>query len=397
LQIEQELYRSILKPGGAGEKAFLAACEIGVVELQEAAHRTVEIIRTTPAFSSIDGQALSVILDIFSSYDDSYFEMLALVEPRDEPTTLSKLLSRLKISLSNEVSLSLASLMNSQETDTTDIPDTASVIILTSNTIRAIRLIGKFDLQFTNYTSAYLTTADDKLTPELVRARTVVDKLTGNSSSKRLTPGTTPPGSSTLIAALIKGLMLALDKKQKAYVSKATGTKMILLALQAKCMLFSINNLDYLIKHLPDFSNDDDVAESLVRNVEILHKQHSASINEFCSIGWKELLIKVAPIDESELQFKSGKITFESGRVLKARFDGFNTDFEALLSTFNSFTVTESSLRKLLRAQIIDVLIPKFSDFYLRYSVIKFSTKNQDEYIRYSPEIVRAKINELFE
>eukprot|EP00620_Florenciella_sp_RCC1587_P000420 CAMPEP_0182585824 /NCGR_PEP_ID=MMETSP1324-20130603/61206_1 /TAXON_ID=236786 /ORGANISM="Florenciella sp., Strain RCC1587" /LENGTH=135 /DNA_ID=CAMNT_0024802649 /DNA_START=18 /DNA_END=425 /DNA_ORIENTATION=+ len=119
--------------------------------------------------------------------------------------------------------------------------------------------------------------------------------------------------------------------------------------------------------------------------------------SNFVACGWEDLTDYMAPIQESELQFKSRKneLTLESGRVLKRRFESFNSEFDELHTAERALSVPDSTLRAELRKTISERLVPPWSEFYYKYVKYQFSKKHMDQYTRLSPAVVEDKLNEL--
>jgi hypothetical protein len=89
-------------------------------------------------------------------------------------------------------------------------------------------------------------------------------------------------------------------------------------------------------------------------------------------------------------------LSFESGRVLKARFDSFNLELEEYVTALGSLSVPDAALREQLRDGITYYFVPVCKKFFDAYAEVQFSKKHQEEYLRNSPKVLETKIGELF-
>jgi exocyst complex protein 7 len=91
-----------------------------------------------------------------------------------------------------------------------------------------------------------------------------------------------------------------------------------------------------------------------------------------------------------------GVLTLESGRVLKSKFDGFNTAFDAMHATLAASSVPDPTLRRQLMDYPLRTLLPRYTEFYGKYSQVQFSKKHMDKYLRYTPETLQALLAQEF-
>ena len=101
---------------------------------------------------------------------------------------------------------------------------------------------------------------------------------------------------------------------------------------------------------------------------------------------------------EGWIQKVNGKerLTRESGRVLKAKFDGFNSLFAPMHATLSAASVPDPALRKQLMVFPTRTLLPRYTDFYVKYSKLQFSKKHMEKYLRYTPDTLRTLIGQSF-
>ena len=131
--------------------------------------------------------------------------------------------------------------------------------------------------------------------------------------------------------------------------------------------------------------------------MDCVKRRFEAAVESFCCSGWEELLEPLAPLDAGSLQYdgKNGKLTFDSGRILKGRFEAFNSSFEALLAEQGGFSAPDSVLRARLRSTIGSKLVPAVQRFHDAHASTTFSKKHQQEYLRYAAPVVQEKIDAL--
>eukprot|EP01035_Chromulina_nebulosa_P026238 gene26238-34327_t len=83
------------------------------------------------------------------------------------------------------------------------------------------------------------------------------------------------------------------------------------------------------------------------------------------------------------------------GRALKAKFTLFNTGMEALLAQQGEWRVS-SSLREHMSAQLLEAILPVYTEFFNTYASVKFSKKHMNEYLRFQPAQVERNLKTFF-
>lgn len=90
------------------------------------------------------------------------------------------------------------------------------------------------------------------------------------------------------------------------------------------------------------------------------------------------------------------QLTFESGRLIKARFAAFNERLEALYPCQKDFAVPDAALRERLREEAKAAVLPGYAAFFEKYGAMQFSKKHMDGYLRFPPTTVASMIDELY-
>ena len=74
----------------------------------------------------------------------------------------------------------------------------------------------------------------------------------------------------------------------------------------------------------------------------------------------------------------------------------FNTGMDALLAQQGEWRVASAGLRERLSQQLVSSVLPVYTQFYSTYSVVKFSKKHMEEYLKYPPNVVERHLAGFF-
>jgi hypothetical protein len=166
--------------------------------------------------------------------------------------------------------------------------------------------------------------------------------------------------------------------------------------------LFLLNNLHYITSNIRTGFNDQPTAARLQQFVgdDLLRVWvHSSEVNKetYFAKSWDQLLTFLDdPVERLEKQRGSKLLTRESGRVLKAKFEGFNNLLTQLHVVFCQCSVPDQGLRAQLVDEAASKVGPKFSRFYAQFSIVQFSKKNQAKYLRYTPDDVERLLRDAY-
>jgi len=89
-------------------------------------------------------------------------------------------------------------------------------------------------------------------------------------------------------------------------------------------------------------------------------------------------------------------MTFESGRLVKARFAAFNSAMDEIYTHQKGFSVPDGGLRGRLREEAKMTLLPSYTAFYEKFQGTQFSKKHMDQYLRFPPATVGKMVEELY-
>jgi hypothetical protein len=438
LQGEVKLFQQLVPQNDLGADAFEIACETSVIEICQCGVRTSELLRASQSWTTgVEGEAFIVALDTFAFFCSQFDELVANVDPLNRRKNLPQMLKNLKTHLQDIACMSLITVLMDINQSTCEMPESATVAVLTSNTARAVKRLAMFERCYANFVDEYRQSSSRAASFKVEKQNNQQGGASGSVGSRQsaslkntevlgsedvtmfvtqhrqlsdrvfATVGQSD-GPNIYIIALLQELTKFIQKKRTEYVkgNKAAAEKsstILQAAAKSKSLLFSINNNLYICKNMTEYvqsCRDQEAVDlaALRTMIAALSKQCEKEIEEFILIGWSDIVQHAAPIEAKTLQYSAlgGKITFESGRILKQRFESFNKDFEDFLAACNTLSIPDTEIRDQIRDKIIKFFVPKWKEFFDVYSIIQFSKKHQEQYTRLSPQLIESKIRELF-
>jgi len=283
-------------------------------------------------------------------------------------------------------------------------PPDASVSSVTSDTIRAIRLVSPFMSAYKSISKRRYEISGFWPGREMLCAflPLLLTPVHPNSSFSALpwdpNMGEEAGELDSFIRFLVMRLLNSLKGKALNYVRDGRDDS------QAKSNLFLINNCFFLLEALGQESN----LGSFRHDAEyycIEGPWFSDKVNKILEsektkyLGhWEVLNTHLTAIDKGELEFQKSQtvLTPESGKLLKARFKGFNDDFARTSALHQKLCVIDPRLRVQLQQEVKQVFIPRYERFYYKYKKYKFSKKNQEDYTKYNPQVIEEEISKLY-
>lgn len=253
-------------------------------------------------------------------------------------------------------------------------PPDASVSSVTTDTIRAIRLVSPF-------MSAYKSISKRRALPW--------DPNMGEEAGEL----------DSFVRFLVMRLLNSLKGKALNYVRDGRDDS------QAKSNLFLINNCFYLLEELGQDNMMSSAAPADAEHYRIEGSWFIDKVNKILEsektkyLGhWEVLNTHLTAIGKDELEFQKSEtlLTVESGRLLKGRFNGFNQDFERTSALHQKLCVIDPRLRAQMQQEVKQVFIPRYERFYHKYKKYRFSKKKQENYTKYSPQKIEEVIRELY-
>eukprot|EP00049_Salpingoeca_infusionum_P004655 m.82157 g.82157 ORF g.82157 m.82157 type:complete len:659 (+) comp12674_c0_seq2:186-2162(+) len=154
--------------------------------------------------------------------------------------------------------------------------------------------------------------------------------------------------------------------------------------------MFLVNNLNYISLKLgnPVF------AAFLSEGLQEVQEQYRAAVvsakRNYLSTTWSPIL------DYLQTEPFSQPLSKREREVIKERFAAFNDNFTRIQTQQQSFAVANEVLRDELRNANIEIVVPKYTAFYEHYKDAKFSLKNPQKYLRFTPSDVHHSIMAFF-
>eukprot|EP00048_Salpingoeca_helianthica_P024971 m.36775 g.36775 ORF g.36775 m.36775 type:complete len:668 (-) comp9718_c0_seq2:26-2029(-) len=194
----------------------------------------------------------------------------------------------------------------------------------------------------------------------------------------------TTPESTRATAKWIASVLDALD----AHLTKTAR----LYEQPALSCIFMLNNFDYILRFLGTASfketlfGQDTQMESYLKDAMANYRQ------EYLDITWRHVK-EVLVIED----YHEGNITKKEKETIKERYSAFNDEFDRIIAEQQAFSVPSEGLRKSLRADNANLLMPLFKRFDMHYRHSGFTTKNPQKYLRFTPDEVQEKLENIFE
>jgi exocyst complex protein 7 len=112
---------------------------------------------------------------------------------------------------------------------------------------------------------------------------------------------------------------------------------------------------------------------------------------------WEALNTHLTSVGDLEYQKNdSTAISYESGKLIKLRFSGFNEDFEKTYQLHKKLCIIDPRLRLTIQQEVANVFLPRYRRFYEKYTKIRFSKKHMDEYTKYSPDKIEDMLSDMY-
>jgi len=195
---------------------------------------------------------------------------------------------------------------------------------------------------------------------------------------------------------LITRLLSSLQTKALNYAKDAedeTG--------RAKSNMFMINNTYYLLQQLAPKEQNELDAETYIMDgawfKEKVTTVYNSEKNKYL-LHWEDINSNLTAVSDSSLEYQKNKniLSLESGRLLKERFKGFNDEFQRMFDSHNELSVIDPNLRTQLQNDVKNVFLTQYEKFFDKYSKLRFSKKNQDDYLKYPPNTVDSMLNTMY-
>lgn len=175
--------------------------------------------------------------------------------------------------------------------------------------------------------------------------------------------------------------------------------------LYARKNLFLINNLYSMGMYFKEEIQQAEIQNNSVKGTtnvivtkkniklsEIIESRIVIERDNFCKI----IKAAMAMSKEENKKFSSLYEKDKNDRLIKAKFALFNSGMECLLAQQGEWRVFVSVLRDQLSSQLMESIIPSYTEFYNTYSIINFSKKHLEQYLRFTPEDCERILKNFF-
>jgi hypothetical protein len=411
--------------------------------------RLLTVPITSPSLPAASGVrditvAATNSLRVLSAYYESLSHLTSLTESIHSSSAGSQryagdtlpqqLLKGLTTDLTTSALAQLSDLSRHLHTASTPIPPNLGVSAITSSAVYSIRVISSFKDVYskmqrhsrkceTEGMDGVIRSIVIALMDNIQRQGHLIQDSFGHHHTSGSTGPLTPGGRRTSID-LGTGLSTNESMISRATNSMRGGGAVNTIAGTAYRAVFVINNNDYLRHALsPDAAtlrrqsqsyvddkslngeNDDDDQEDEPEHEidsswfsDMLSGMTSKSEEVLIAETFGTLFEHIGDVDTAAFKYQNTKtklLTLESGRLLKAKFGGFNDALSAMHGTMATLALPEA-----VRAKVIcsgnDMVQESYQKFFETYSVYNFSKKNMSDYLRYPPAIAQSVFEELF-
>ena len=199
---------------------------------------------------------------------------------------------------------------------------------------------------------------------ESAAAVSTTSKLDDRASSSSL---------SVQMAWIMELLESNLEAKSKIYKDPAL------------CSVFMMNNGRYIVQKVKDSELGSLLGDDWIR-------KHTAKIRQFHGNYQRSTWNKVIGF----LKVDTTVAPNVAARSMKEKLKLFNQSFDDICKNQSTWIVFDEQLREELKISIIKLLLPAYQSFVGRYQNVPELGRNAERHIRYGPEDVEARVNDLF-
>eukprot|EP00250_Pteridium_aquilinum_P002046 c12254_g1_i1 orf=825-2642(+) len=157
--------------------------------------------------------------------------------------------------------------------------------------------------------------------------------------------------------------------------------------------LFLMNNYQYIVQKVRASEVRRQLSDDwLRRHMSKVRQSHNAYLRG----AWHKVLACL----RDEGLHSGGGSSFSGGiskTVLKEKFKQFNTTFDEVVKTQQSWIVSDPQLCADLRISIVEMLLPAYRAFLGRFRNLLESERNSERYLKYAAEDLESILNDLFE
>jgi len=137
-------------------------------------------------------------------------------------------------------------------------------------------------------------------------------------------------------------------------------------------------------------------SKNLVEKYEKLVKKQR---EEYQNLTWSKALSFLKVTDSAEilkLCIPPSTPKPKAKKLIKAKFEGFNTEFQEIYNSQRVFTIPDSDLRSQLRNDNVELVLKAYKTFLSTYGAINFSD-HPGKYIKYDVATIEVMLNKFFD
>ncbi|OXA43675.1 exocyst complex component 7 [Folsomia candida] len=162
--------------------------------------------------------------------------------------------------------------------------------------------------------------------------------------------------------------------------------------------VFRLNNACYILKCLQGSilldllkTKEPDCQQNYIEMMEDQRKAYL--IATWKKVDYSSKLFGADDIPVAVLQ--AGKLRDKDRQIIKDKFSAFNREMDEISRLQQGYSVPDPELRTQLQKASRDYIIPKYKEFFDKYSNVPF-TKNTEKYVRFTPMSVADNIDTFF-
>ncbi|XP_065826280.1 exocyst complex component 7-like [Oscarella lobularis] len=165
--------------------------------------------------------------------------------------------------------------------------------------------------------------------------------------------------------------------------------------------IFLLNNYHFIHKSLT--RNDDflTTVEEHSSDVEDYYMQLIGEQRRTYQKCWQKVIHHLLEINKTLMTLSTEgprpgeKLSKKQRQAIKDKFKGFNTELADLQSIQKRYAIPDERLRRSLREDNVECIVPHYTKFYERYAKAQF-TKNPEKYLKHRPEDVERILETSF-
>ncbi len=117
----------------------------------------------------------------------------------------------------------------------------------------------------------------------------------------------------------------------------------------------------------------------------------------FCAVLIQAMGLSPDQMAELEASGDQSAKSSSKGRTLKAKFAQCNGATESILKKKGTWRINSEVVRGSTTAVLNRMVVAAYRAFYDKYSVVNFSSKHMDQYLRFEPDTIATLFRTFFD